>query len=154
MTTPAPELRKLYLRVIRRVHPDGAIDEQDRLRCERLTQQANRAYAVGDEAALRAVLEPKPPRSGWYLRRSAGRRFLLRWNALKIKPWQVAGRGHRFRPCMLLHHHYGEASKDHRHDAVASCGSAATGRYQIAHDEHSCPAHPGWGTVATVCIRI
>jgi hypothetical protein len=91
MTTPAPELRQLYLRVIRRVHPDGAIDEQDRLRCERLTQQANRAYAVGDEVALRAVLEPKPPRSGWYLRWSAGRRFIQQWNALKIKPWQVAG---------------------------------------------------------------
>src|ERR1700730_12649066 len=91
MTTPSPELRQLYLRVIRRVHPDGAIDEQDRLRCELLTQQANRAYAVGDEAALRAVLEPKPLRSGWYLKWSAGRRFIQRWNALKIKPWQVAG---------------------------------------------------------------
>jgi hypothetical protein len=91
MTLAAPELRKLYLKVIRRVHPDGAIDEQDRLRCERLTQEANHAYEVGDEAALRAVLEPKPPRSGWSPRWPAGRRFRLRWNSLKIQPWQVAG---------------------------------------------------------------
>jgi hypothetical protein len=83
MTTPPPELRKLYLRVIRRVHPDGAIDDQDRLRCERLTQQANHAYALGDEAALRAVLQPKPPRPG---------PRLVPWgNDLKIKPSQVVG---------------------------------------------------------------
>jgi TonB C terminal len=83
MTTPSPELRKLYLRVIRRVHPDGAIDDQDRLRCERLTQQANHAYALGDEAALRAVLQPKPPRPGL--------RFVLWGNALKIEPSMVVG---------------------------------------------------------------
>lgn len=91
MTTPSPELRQLYLRVIRRVHPDGAIDEQDRLRCERLTQEANHAYAVGDESALRAVLEPKAPRPGWNLRGSTRRRFVLWWKALKVKPWQMAG---------------------------------------------------------------
>jgi hypothetical protein len=61
MTSPSPELRKLYLRVVRRVHPDGAIDGQDWLRCEHLTQEANHAYAVGDEGAFRAVLEPKLP---------------------------------------------------------------------------------------------
>jgi len=91
MTTPSPELRNLYLRVIRRVHPDGAIDEQDRLRCERLTQAANRAYAVGDEAALRAVLEPEAPQSGFNLRRSTRRWFLPWWKALKVKPWPMAG---------------------------------------------------------------
>jgi TonB C terminal len=91
MTTPSPELRNLYLRVIRRVHPDGAIDEQDRLRCEHLTQEANHAYAVGDEAALRAVLEPKPPRPGWNPRRLTRRPFVLAWKALIRKPWQMAG---------------------------------------------------------------
>jgi hypothetical protein len=91
MTTPSPELRQLYLRVIRRVHPDGAIDEQDRLRCERLTQEANHAYAVGDEAALRAVLEPKAPRPGWNPRGSTRRRFVLWWKALKVKSWQMIG---------------------------------------------------------------
>jgi hypothetical protein len=90
MTTPSPELRKLYLKVIRRVHPDGAIDEQDRLRCERLTQEANHAYAQGDEAGLRAVLEPKEPGPGLTLRGWPRRRFVLWWNALKVKPWQMA----------------------------------------------------------------
>lgn len=91
MTSPSPELRKLYLRVIRRVHPDGAIDEQDRLRCEHLTQEANHAYAVGDEAALRAVLEPKPPRPGRNARRSTRRAFVLGWKGLIRKRWQMAG---------------------------------------------------------------
>jgi hypothetical protein len=91
MTPPSPELRKLYLRVIRRVHPDGAIDEQDRLRCERLTLKANQAYAAGDEAALRAVLDPKALRHGWNLSRAAQRRFLAWLNALNVKPWQMAG---------------------------------------------------------------
>jgi hypothetical protein len=91
MTSPSPELRRLYLRVIRRVHPDGAIDEQDRRRCEHLTQEANHAYAVGDEAALRAVLEPKPPRPAWNPRRSTRRPFVLGWKALIRKPWQLAG---------------------------------------------------------------
>jgi hypothetical protein len=89
IATPSPELRKLYLKVIRRVHPDGAIDEQDRLRCERLTQEANHAYAVGDEAALRAVLEPKALRPGWNPRGSTRRRFVLWWRALMSKPWQL-----------------------------------------------------------------
>lgn len=91
MTSPSPELRRLYLRVIRRVHPDGAIDEQDRRRCEHLTQEANHAYAVGDEAALRAVLEPKPPRPAWNPRRSTRRPFVLGCKALIRKPWQLAG---------------------------------------------------------------
>src|SRR3984885_10903966 len=91
IATPSPELRKLYLKVIRRVHPDGAIDEQDRLRCERLTQEANHAYAVGDEAALRAVLEPKALRPGWNPRRSTRRAFVLEWKALIRKRWQMAG---------------------------------------------------------------
>jgi TonB C terminal len=91
MTTPSPELRQLYLRVIRRIHPDGAIDEHDRLRCERLTQEANHAYAVGHEAALRAVLEPKASRPGWNPRRSARQPFLRGWKALIRKRWQLAG---------------------------------------------------------------
>jgi TonB family protein len=60
MTTLAvesPELKKLWIRVLKRVHPDLAVDELDRSRCERLTQQANDAYARRDEVALRAVLK-------------------------------------------------------------------------------------------------
>ncbi|MGA3224854.1 MAG: TonB family protein [Acidobacteriaceae bacterium] len=64
----SPELKSLWIRVLKRVHPDLAVDEQDRRRCEQLAQQANEAYARGDEAALRAVLEPKrtpPPPGAW-----------------------------------------------------------------------------------------
>ncbi len=61
MVAASPELKKLWIRVLKRVHPDLAVDEQDRRRCERLTQQANDAFARRDEVALRAVLEPKGP---------------------------------------------------------------------------------------------
>src|SRR5271156_427748 len=61
MGTPSPELKQLWIRVLKRVHPDLAIDEQDRIRCERLTQLANEAYQAGDLEALRAVLTPPPP---------------------------------------------------------------------------------------------
>ncbi len=63
LVAASPELKKLWIRVLKRVHPDLAVDEQDRRRCERLTQQANEAFARRDEVALRSVLEPKgPPR--------------------------------------------------------------------------------------------
>jgi TonB family protein len=58
MDTPSPELKSLWIRVLKRVHPDLAIDEQDRVRCERLTKLANEAYQAGDEEALKAVLRP------------------------------------------------------------------------------------------------
>ena len=61
LVSASPELKRLWIRILKRVHPDLAVDEQDRRRCERLAQQANDAYARGDEAALRAVLEPKGP---------------------------------------------------------------------------------------------
>ena len=61
MGTPSPELKQLWIRVLKRVHPDLAIDEQDRVRCERLTKLANEAYQAGDEEALRAVLRPSQP---------------------------------------------------------------------------------------------
>ncbi len=58
---PSPELKQLWIRVLKRVHPDLAIDEQDRIRCERLTKLANEAYQAGDLGALRAVLMPPQP---------------------------------------------------------------------------------------------
>jgi hypothetical protein len=58
MGTPSPELKQLWIRVLKRVHPDLAIDEQDRIRCEQLTKLANEAYQAGDGEALRAVLRP------------------------------------------------------------------------------------------------
>jgi TonB family protein len=64
MDMPSPELKQLWIRVLKRVHPDLAIDEQDRIRCERLTKLANEAYQAGDVEALRAVL--RPPRLRMY----------------------------------------------------------------------------------------
>ena len=61
MDMPSPELKQLWIRVLKRVHPDLAIDEQDRIRCERLTKLANEAYQAGDLEALRAVLTPPEP---------------------------------------------------------------------------------------------
>jgi TonB family protein len=61
MDMPSPELKQLWIRVLKRVHPDLAIDELDRIRCERLTKLANEAYQAGDLEALRAVLTPPQP---------------------------------------------------------------------------------------------
>jgi TonB family protein len=58
MATSSPELKQLWIRVQKRVHPDLAIDEQDRIRCEQLSKLANEAYQAGDIEALRAVLMP------------------------------------------------------------------------------------------------
>jgi TonB family protein len=67
MDMPSPELKQLWIRVLKRVHPDLAIDEQDRIRCERLTKLANEAYQAGDQEALRAVLTP--PATAFSLKR-------------------------------------------------------------------------------------
>jgi TonB family protein len=67
MGTPSPELKHLWIRVLKRVHPDLAIDEQDRARCERLTKLANQAYQAGDEEALKAVLRPSQPALWFWL---------------------------------------------------------------------------------------
>jgi TonB family protein len=75
MGTPSPELKQLWIRVLKRIHPDLAIDEQDRIRCERLTKLANEAYQAGDVEALRAVLRPTTPN-----------RFFKPWFRLSFKP--------------------------------------------------------------------
>jgi hypothetical protein len=53
------ELKRLWIGVLKRLHPDLAIEERDRDRSEQFTQRANKANAARDEFALRAVLEPK-----------------------------------------------------------------------------------------------
>jgi hypothetical protein len=78
LVAASPELKRLWIRVLKRVHPSLAVDEQDRRRFERLTQQANDAFARRDELALRAVLGPKDlplarhaPPDAWYARAQA-----------------------------------------------------------------------------------
>ncbi len=72
LVAASPELKRLWIRVLKRVHPDLAVDELDRRRCERLTQEANDAYARRDEVALRAVLDPKgSPPVAWEARAQA-----------------------------------------------------------------------------------
>jgi hypothetical protein len=50
-------LRDLYKTAAKRLHPDLARDPADRKVRERLMTEANLAYARGDEAALRAILD-------------------------------------------------------------------------------------------------
>jgi hypothetical protein len=50
-------LRKLYLDVVKHVHPDHALNEADRALRERLTKEANAAFKRGDDETLRRVLE-------------------------------------------------------------------------------------------------
>lgn len=55
--SPSPSLKELYREVARRVHPDLAADDADRQRRQRSMAEANNAYANGDEARLRRILE-------------------------------------------------------------------------------------------------
>lgn len=50
-------LRELYKTAAKRLHPDLARDEADRAIRARLMTEANLAYAKGDEAGLRAILD-------------------------------------------------------------------------------------------------
>jgi hypothetical protein len=50
-------LRQLYREVAKRIHPDLASDDADRARRTQMMAEANRAYELGDEARLRAILD-------------------------------------------------------------------------------------------------
>lgn len=54
---PSAELRTLYREVAKRIHPDLATDEADRLKREQLMAEANAAYQKGDAQSLRRSLE-------------------------------------------------------------------------------------------------
>ena len=53
---PSEDLKRLYREVAKRMHPDLAVDEKERLRRQKLMADANRAYEEGDEAKLQAIL--------------------------------------------------------------------------------------------------
>lgn len=53
----SPELRKLFRRVAKAMHPDLAADEAERRLRERFMAKANRAYERGDLAGLQAILD-------------------------------------------------------------------------------------------------
>ncbi len=62
LVAASPELKRLWMRALKRVHRGLAVEEQDRHR-DWLTKQGNDADAGRDEVALTAILEPKalPP---------------------------------------------------------------------------------------------
>ena len=51
------DLKRLYRKVAKSVHPDYAADDDDRALRERAMADANAAYAAGDVERLRAILE-------------------------------------------------------------------------------------------------
>ena len=54
---PTKELQELYRDLAKKVHPDLAIDEDDRDRRNRIMAEVNRAYTEGDMNRLREILE-------------------------------------------------------------------------------------------------
>lgn len=54
---PSAELRSLFREAAKRLHPDFAKDEADRLLRTRLMAQANDAYSRGDAEALQRILD-------------------------------------------------------------------------------------------------
>ncbi|MGH7889373.1 MAG: molecular chaperone DnaJ [Thermodesulfobacteriota bacterium] len=53
---PSENLKKLYWEVAKRIHPDLATDEEERIRRQQLMAEANRAYEEGDEERLKTIL--------------------------------------------------------------------------------------------------
>ena len=54
---PTKELQELYRDLAKKVHPDLAIDEDDRDRRNRIMAEVNRAYSEGDVNRLQEILE-------------------------------------------------------------------------------------------------
>ena len=55
--TPSADLKSVYREVAKRVHPDLATDDADRLNREKFMAEANRAYEEGDVDEMRKILE-------------------------------------------------------------------------------------------------
>ncbi len=54
---PSEDLKRLYREIAKRIHPDLATHDADRARRNQVMADVNRAYANGDEARLRAILD-------------------------------------------------------------------------------------------------
>jgi len=54
---PGEELKLLFRKVAKLIHPDLAKDDEDRVRRERLMQQANEAYSNYDTTRLQEILD-------------------------------------------------------------------------------------------------
>jgi DnaJ-class molecular chaperone len=54
---PSDSLKKLYREVAKRIHPDLATDETEKVRRQQLMIEANQAYESGDEEKLKAILQ-------------------------------------------------------------------------------------------------
>ena len=53
---PSEDVKRLYREIAKRVHPDLATDDAERGKRNQVMAEVNRAYADGDEARLRAIL--------------------------------------------------------------------------------------------------
>ena len=53
---PTESLKTLFREVAKRIHPDLATNDADRVRRQKLMAEANRAYEDGDEVRLQAIL--------------------------------------------------------------------------------------------------
>jgi hypothetical protein len=54
---PTESIKNLYRELAKQIHPDLAVDDDDRASREELMKLANRAFQEGNEAALRSILE-------------------------------------------------------------------------------------------------
>src|ERR1017187_3987439 len=54
---PSEDIRSLYREIAKRIHPDLATDDAERAKRNQVMAEVNRAYADGDEARLRAILD-------------------------------------------------------------------------------------------------
>jgi hypothetical protein len=53
---PSPRVRELYLEVVNKIHPDRALNDDDRMLRERLMKEANSAFKRSDAESLWKVL--------------------------------------------------------------------------------------------------
>lgn len=62
--SPTPELKGLFREAAKLIHPDFAVDSEDRARRTRFMADANRAYEAGDAEALQRILDEFHDTSG------------------------------------------------------------------------------------------